>query len=156
MWWPRVQFARQTIAGSEAAVTHSKRPRNENEGKTFLLLRYVLIIAAAYVFLFEGKTGDPAFSAILIAAALLFNVFLSQLSENRLLHPITLGTIICSDIAWIALGLWHEGVFGSDIFFLYFLILFLAAVGQNLILVISASVLLSTIDLILFVIGTCQ
>jgi signal transduction histidine kinase len=132
-------------------VTRSKRFRSDNEGRTFLLLRYVLIIAAAYLFLFEGETSASAISLALIATALLTNVWVSQLSEYRLLRPITLGTIICFDIAWITLGLWHEGVFGSDIFLLYFLILFLAAVGQNLFLIMSASVVLSAIDLILFV-----
>lgn len=132
-------------------MTPRKRSRSDNEGRTFLLLRYVLIIAAAYLFLFEGQPGASTLSVALIAMALLSNVIVAQFSEYRLMRPIILGLIICFDIAWIALGLWYEGVFGSDIFFLYFLILFLAAVGQNLFLIISAGVVLSVIDLILFV-----
>jgi signal transduction histidine kinase len=132
-------------------MTRSKRSRSDNEGRTFLLLRYVLIIAAAYLFLFEVETSASPVSLALVATALLTNVLISQFSEYRLLRPITLGIIICFDIAWITLGLWHEGIFGSDIFFLYFLILFLAAVGQNLFLIISASIVLSAIDLLLFV-----
>jgi signal transduction histidine kinase len=127
-------------------------PQNNKEGRTFLLLRYVLITAAAYLFLFHGGTTASVLSITLIGAALLSNVFLSQLSEGLLLRPVTLGLIICSDIGWIALGLWYEGIFGSDTFFLFFFILFLAAVGQNLILIISASVILSAIDLIFFVV----
>ena len=126
-------------------------PQNNREGRTFLLLRYVLIIAASYLLLFHGGTTASVLSVTLIGAALLSNVLLSQLSESLLLRPMTLGLIICSDIGWIALGLWYEGIFGSDTFFLFFFILFLAAVGQNLILIISASVVLSALDLILFV-----
>ncbi|HWH76431.1 MAG TPA: hypothetical protein VNT76_03630, partial [Candidatus Binatus sp.] len=101
-----------------------------------------MIIAAAYLFLFEGQDGASFLSVTLIAAALLSNVIISQISEQRLLRSIILGLIICCDIAWIALGLWYEGVFGNDIFFLYFLILFLAAVGQNLFLIISAGLVM--------------
>ena len=111
----------------------------------------MLLTAAAYLLLFEGDEA-PAVSVTLIAGALLSNVFLSHLPENLLLRPLTLGLIICSDIVWIALGLWYKGSYGSDIFFLYFFILCLAAIGQNLILILSASVLLSGVDLILFVI----
>lgn len=139
------------LAESNAPLTRNKKSRGDKDGRTFLLLRYVLISAAAYLFLFEGQTGASTFSVGLIATALLSNVLVSQFSEYRLMRPITLGLIICFDIAWIALGLWYEGIFGSDIFFLYFLILFLAAVGQSLFLILSASVVLSAIDLILFV-----
>lgn len=132
-------------------MTPRKRSRSHNEGRTFLLLRYVLVIAAAYLFLFEGQSGASTLSLALIATALLSNVIVSQFSEYRLMRPVILGLIICFDITWIALGLWYQGIFGSDIFFLYFLILFLAAVGQNLFLIISASVVLSVIDLVLFV-----
>jgi signal transduction histidine kinase len=140
------------VAGSGAATTRSRISQTDKEGRNFLLLRYVLIIAAAYLFLFQGQGNahTHTLSAILIAAALLSNVFLSQLSEGRLLSPITLGLILCSDIAWIVLGLWYDGIFGSDIFFLYFFILFLAVIGQNLVLIISVSVILGAIDLMLF------
>ena len=132
-------------------MTPRKRSRSHNEGRTFLLLRYVLVIAAAYLFLFGGQSGASTLSLALIATALLSNVIVSQFSEYRLMRPVILGLIICFDITWIALGVWYQGIFGSDIFFLYFLILFLAAVGQNLFLIISASVVLSVIDLVLFV-----
>jgi signal transduction histidine kinase len=124
----------------------------EKDGRTFLLLRYVLIIAAAYLFLFEGKIGPSAVCAALIAAALLSNLLLSTLAENVLLSSRILGVILCADVAWIAAGLWHQGYAEPDIFFLYFFILFLATTRQHLILIVSAAVLLSTVDLILIVI----
>lgn len=126
--------------------------RNEGEGRYFILLRYVLIIAAAYLLLFEGETAAPVVVVTLIAGAFASNVFLSYLREDFLLSPFIAGLTICADIGWIAIGLWHKGSFGSDIFFLYFFVLFLAAIGENLILIISAAVLLSAFDLTLFVI----
>lgn len=125
--------------------------RNEGDRRYFILLRYVLIIAAAYLLLFEGETAAPVVIT-LIAGALASNVFLSCLPQNLLLRPFTVGLIICTDIGWIAIGLWYKGSFGSDIFFLYFFVLFLAAIGEDLILIVVAAVLLSALDLTLFVI----
>lgn len=139
------------FAKSEAPAKRSKKLRTDNEASTFLLLRYVLIIASAYLFLFGGHAGASTLAVALIAMALLSNVIVSQFSEHRLMRPISMGVVICFDIAWIALGLWHEGIFGSDMFVLYFLILFLAAVAQSLFLIMSASVLLSVIDLFFFI-----
>ncbi|MGH7784264.1 MAG: hypothetical protein ACREO5_10540, partial [Candidatus Binatia bacterium] len=140
------------LAKGDAPVKRSKKLRTDNEASTFLLLRYVLIIAAAYLFLFGGHPGASNLAIVLIAMALLSNVIVSQFSQHRLMRPISVGVVICFDIAWITLGLWHEGIFGGDMFVLYFLILFLAAVGQSLFLIISASVVLSAIDLSLFII----
>ncbi len=121
------------------------------EGQTFVLLRYVLIIAAAYLFLFEGKAAPPAILPVFIAMALLSNLFLGRVSEDLLLRPLVLGIILCADIAWIAAGLWYNGNFGSDIFFLYFFVLFLAAIGQNVILITCVSLVLAGMDVVLFV-----
>jgi signal transduction histidine kinase len=120
------------------------------EGRTFILLRYVLIIAAAYLFLFEGETPEPTWLAVLIAGALLSNVLLAGLPEKVLLRQLTLGLVICVDVAWIAAGLWIKGNLGSDVFFLYFFVLFLAALGQNILLIACVSFLLATVDLLLF------
>lgn len=126
--------------------------RNEGERRYFILLRYVLIIAAAYLLLFEGETAAPLVVIALIAGALASNVFLSCLPQNLLLRPFTVGLMICADIGWIAIGLWYKGSFGSDIFFLYFFVLFLAAIGEDFLLIVVAAVLLSALDLTLFVI----
>ncbi len=104
------------------------------------------------MFFFEGEPAAPVILVILIAGALASNVFLSHLPEKLLLSPLTVGLIVCADIGWIAAGLWYKGSFGSDIFFLYFFVLFLAAIGEDLILIVVAAVLLSALDLTLFVI----
>lgn len=120
---------------------------SQGEARPPILLRYVLIIAAAYLFFFEGETAAPVILVILIAAALASNVFLSHLPVNLLLSPFTLGLIVCADIGWIVAGLWYQGSCGSDIILVYFLVLFVAAMGENLILIVIAAVLLSGVDL---------
>jgi len=121
--------------------------RNEDEKRLFVLLRYVLIIGAAYLFLFEGEMEAPIVVITLIAGALASNVLLSHLPVNLLLRPFTVGLIVCVDIGWIVAGLWYQGSFGSDIILLYFFVLFMAAMGENLILIVIAAVLLSGVDL---------
>lgn len=132
-------------------ITH-----NEEEKRTFLLLRYVLIASAAYVFLFEGEGEAPAISGILVACALLSNVLLSHLPQKLFSRSLTVGIILCLDIGWISAGLWSKGSFGNDVFILYFLILFLAATVQNIILIVAASVLLTLVDLTVFVIPVAE
>jgi signal transduction histidine kinase len=124
---------------------------SRREGQSLILLRYVLIAAAAYLFLFEGETASPAVIASVIAIALLSNVLLAHGPDKLLTHPLTVGTIVCVDIGWIAFGLWYKGEFGSDIFFLYFFVLFLAAMGQRLALIVGAAALISVMDLAFFV-----
>ena len=146
-----IESSAPLFAKNDAPAKRRKRLCTDNDAATFLLLRYVLIIAAAYLFLFGGKSGESTLAIGLVALALLSNVVISQFSEHRLMHPISLGVVICIDIVWISLGLWHEGIFGGDTFLLYFLILFLAAVTQSLFFLISASVVLGAIDLSLLI-----
>jgi len=119
----------------------------EEEKRLFILPRYVLIAAGAYLFLSEGSPASLAIIAEIIAAALVSNVLLSLLPERLLLRPLIVGLTVCADIAWITASLWYKGNFGSDIVFLYFFVLFLAGTGHNLVLIIGASVLLSGVDL---------
>ena len=52
----------------------------------FLLLRYVFIVAASYLLIFEFADGHVAIShALMIAAALASNIALSTVSPRRLL-----------------------------------------------------------------------
>ena len=140
------------LAKTDAPSKRSKRLHTDDDVSTFLLLRYVLIIAASYLLLFGGRPGASISTILLIAMALLSNVIASQFSQRSLLRPLSLGAIICFDIIWITLGLWQEGIFGGDTFLLYFLLLFLAGVGQSLPLIICASVVLSAIDLFLVIV----
>ncbi len=134
-------------------LKRSKKARTDNAASIFLLLRYLLIIAASYLFLFGAQSSASVLAGVMIAMALLSNVIVSQFSEHRLMRPLSLGIILSFDIVWITFGLWYEGIFGGNMVVLYYLILFLAAVGQSLFLMIGASVALSAIDLCLFILS---
>jgi signal transduction histidine kinase len=120
---------------------------NAEEGRLFILLRYVLIIAAAYLFLFEGNTELPVDCILLITAALASNVLLSSILKRKPLQARSVGIIVCADIGWLILGLWNKGGFEADIYILYFFILLLAGMGQRLNIVLGAGLLLSGVDM---------
>lgn len=126
---------------------HTPSLFTQEEARLFVLLRYVLIIAAAYLFLFEGNTALPVVSVLLITVALASNVFLSRLLKKIPLRSTAVGIIVCGDIAWLVVGLWYKGTFEADIYILYFFILLLAAMGQRLSLVVGAGLLLSVVDM---------
>ena len=134
-------------------LKRSKKARTDNAASIFLLLRYLLIIAASYLFLFGAQSSASVLAGVMIAMALLSNVIVSQFSEHRLMRPLSLAIILSFDIVWITFGLWYEGIFGGNMVVLYYLILFLAAVGQSLFLLIGASVALSAFDLCLFILS---
>ena len=134
-------------------LKRSKKARTDNAASIFLILRYLLIIAASYLFLFGAQSSASVLAGVMIAMALLSNVIVSQFSEHRLMRPLSLAIILSFDIVWITFGLWYEGIFGGNMVVLYYLILFLAAVGQSLFLMIGASVALSAFDLCLFILS---
>ena len=107
----------------------------------------MLIVAAAYLFLFEGKTDLPAVSIYLVALALASNVILSNGIKKVSFTSFIVGLVVTADIAWVVVGLWFKGGLEADIYVLYFFILLLAAMGQDLRLVIGAGLLLSGVDM---------
>jgi len=105
--------------------------------RVFVLLRLTLIIATSYLALAQSDfRSAPAPLAILILLGLLSN-FLGPLLPRRLLEsPKFLATVILVDTAWITVALVASGRVSADFFYLYFFILFLAAMGENLTLIV--------------------
>jgi signal transduction histidine kinase len=124
-------------------------PDTESFGRkrAFILLRYVFIIAAAYLILFEGHSIelDPVLP-YLIAAALLSNVLLALLPETFLFGWAIQIPVLIADTLWIAYSLSVPGQVGQQFFLLYFFVLTLAAVGENLAIALVGSVMVGTVD----------
>lgn len=101
--------------------------------RAFLLLRYTLIAATAYLLIVEESFAVPPLAAILpVVLALASNILLGRLGGERL-HSGYVGTaLIIGDTAWITVALIASGRFSGDFFYLYFLILLLAALGERL------------------------
>lgn len=108
--------------------------------RALLLLRYTLIIATAYLLLAEHGFGLPSpLTGGLIALALASNVVVARLPQ-RVAQSARLATaLIIFDTVWVTLALVSGGQFSADFFVLYFFLLLLAAVGENLRLIAIAA-----------------
>ena len=105
--------------------------------RAFLLLRYTLIIATAYLLLVEHEFSSPPVGLILlIVAALTSNVLLPRLPAHIINSTAFNASVIIGDTLWITVALLYSGLFGVEFFYLYFFVLLLAAIGENLKLIV--------------------
>jgi len=114
----------------------------------FLALRYVFIVTASYLLLFEGRPG-PATpgTALAIAAALASNVGLSFLPQGVLFAWWLAAPLLFADAIWVAWLLLVSGGAGEEFFLLYFFVLLLAAVGESLPMVVLGAVVTGGLNL---------
>ena len=105
----------------------------DSTNRALLLLRYTLIITTAYLLLVEDQFAVPSIGImIVVAVALTSNVVIAQLPD-RLTGSSTFGLgVVVADTLWITGALVHSGRFNAEFFYLYFFILLLAAIGENL------------------------
>jgi signal transduction histidine kinase len=108
--------------------------------RAFLLLRYTLIIATAYLLLVEqGFVAPSPLAGCLIALALASNVLIAQL-PRRVTDAMRFSiAMIVFDTIWVTVALVTSGRFSADFFMLYFFLLLLAAVGESLRLIAVAA-----------------
>jgi len=109
--------------------------------RAFVLLRYVLIAAAIYLIVAEGEFAVPSPGIL----GLFLLAFVSNLAAG--LVPATVASaqwfktaIILGDTMWITLALAWSGHFESDFVHIYFFVLLLAAIGENLSLIAIGAV----------------
>lgn len=100
--------------------------------RAFLLLRYTLIIATAYLLLAEQQfRGLSAVVGLLIAMALASNVAVAQLPRQVTDSMRFAVSVIIFDTAWVTAALMVSGVFSADFYLLYGFILLFAAIGES-------------------------
>ncbi len=149
---PAVRQPPSTASGEMPPGARAPRPARHDpvaEGlspqRAFLLLRYTLIIATAYLLLVEESLQLPPVAALLlIAAALASNVLLPLLPLRATASPWFGPAIIAIDTLWITAALLISGRFNAEFYFLYFFILLLAAIGETLWLIALAAVAVCT------------
>jgi signal transduction histidine kinase len=114
----------------------------------FLALRYVFIIAASYLLIFESQKGVIApVQALIIAAALTSNVGLAFVPSGTLFSRWVGAAILVADTAWVSWALQTTDAGGDHVFLLYVFVLLLAAVGENLRTVVLAAFLIGFMSL---------
>jgi PAS domain S-box-containing protein len=105
--------------------------------RAFVLLRYTLIVGAAYLVLAEGGFAvPPPHIVLLLAVALASNVVLAECPGHILTSSRVSGAVIIGDTMWITAVLLQTTALNSELLFLYFFVLLLAAIGESMDLVI--------------------
>ncbi|MGD9764867.1 MAG: sensor histidine kinase [Candidatus Binatia bacterium] len=130
-----------SIAVTASGIVRHAPAESISPQRAFLLLRYTLIVATAYLLLVEEGLRLPPISALLLLVlALASNVAIAALparyTHSRYFAPI----VIIGDTIWITAALLLSGRFTAEFYFLYFFILLLAAIGETLWLIALAAV----------------
>lgn len=114
--------------------------------QTVVLLRWVLIIAFSYLLLLNASTRHlQARVVLVIAAALASNLVIGRLPDRWLEHAVFDFAVVLYDAAWVTLGLLWAPNASSDLFLLYFLVIFVASVGESLPMIVGSAVLVSLV-----------
>ena len=109
--------------------------------RAFILLRYTLIAATAYLLMVEDQFALPPLGIVLvIVLALASNVVIAQLPARITQHTSFGIALVVGDTAWITALLLSSGRFNAEFFYLYFFVLLLAAIGENLRLIAVGAV----------------
>jgi signal transduction histidine kinase len=133
----RVRISPPLPGGAEAsqeAARSAQAPRAR--GHAFVLLRFTLIIATSYMVLSEtGFSGLSPVVTALIVAAIASNVVIARFAPRWLERRAFTAGVLIADTAWITTALVLTGHFDTEFFYLYFFVLFLAAIGESLALI---------------------
>jgi signal transduction histidine kinase len=121
----------------DGEATHADRRR------TFLLVRYVLIIAVSALAIFNVRDALASSQILLIVVALLSNAALGRVNTAQFFRWWVQGPVVLVDTVWIAVVLLSTG-FQQQFFLFYFIELFLAAIGESLGLLALGAVILGT------------
>ncbi len=111
---------------------------------TIVLLRWVLIIASSYMLLLDASSGQAQTRLVLlIVVALASNLVIARFPERWTERRVFDLSVVLFDAGWVTLGLsWAPGV-SQDLFLLYFLVIFVAAMGESLLMTVGSAVLIS-------------
>jgi PAS domain S-box-containing protein len=127
-------------------------PASSLKDRGFILLRFTLIIATSCLLLVEIQpTEIPPTLLLLMVAALLSNIALLALPAPRLRSPLVIGAAILGDTAWITAALIATGRFNADFFYVYFFVLFLAGIGENIRLIVLSVLVVCSAYVVLII-----
>jgi signal transduction histidine kinase len=114
------------------------------QAHSIVLLRWVLIIATAYLLLFSRPLSEvsPAV-ALFVAAYLGSNVLLTEWLPRLRSASALEWTVVAIDTLALTLALALTGGGSGDLFVLYFAVLFLSALAERIGLVVGAALLIT-------------
>ena len=114
----------------------------------FIVLRYVFIVAASYLVIFQDSVhAVGAGPALMIAIALASNVVLSIMPTQYVFAWYIEAPVMIADTLWVSWALHQTGSSGHELFLLYFFVIFLAWVGDRPWLALAGSTVVSVTNL---------
>lgn len=117
--------------------------------RALVLLRITLIIATSYLLVAElGPASVPWYIVVLLAAVLASTALVPLVPPRILESQAFIAATILGDTAWITIALVASGRFTGDFFYLYFFVLFLAGIGENLRMIALGAVVVSGVYLV--------
>jgi signal transduction histidine kinase len=117
-----------------------------NKQQTVVLLRWVLIIACSYLLIVDGSASrTPVHLVLLIVVALASNLVVGRIPHRWAEGQIFDFAVVVFDAAWVTIGLaWAPNV-SEDLFLLYFLVIFVAATGESLRMIVCSAAVVSLV-----------
>jgi len=129
------------MTGTGYPKVEDERQRMSFRLRAFVLLRLTLIVAASYVVVAQyGFRTVPWPAGVLVLAGLLSNVVLWKTPRPVLSSPRFLAGLVVADTLWIAALLVLTGRFDQEFFYLFFFVVLLAAIGENLAVILLGTV----------------
>lgn len=96
-----------------------------------ILLRWVLLIAVSYLVVLGAPRGLDKLAAGCVVLFLASNLILMRLPTAAFHHKAFDPVLVLADISLVTLALWLCGTAGGDFFFIFFFVVFLAALGER-------------------------
>lgn len=117
--------------------------------RVVLFLRWVVILATSYLLVFASResTGNPVIS-LYVALFLATNLVAGAFPERWFDEPWLEGLLFVFDTLWISAGMVLAGEVGTDLFLVYFSVLFLAALGESLQMIVGGCLLIAVLYLL--------
>ena len=95
-----------------------------------VLLRWALMISLSYLVLYSRGTPIDV-AGLFVGLCLASNLVLMRLSEHVVRHRAFDLVLVTCDVTLTTAGLWLCGNAGPDFYFLFFFVVFLAAIGDH-------------------------
>ena len=116
--------------------------------KAISILQWLVVIVTSYLLLFsKGDISEDPWAYALIVVFFASTVVIQRLPEAALQHRHFDIALLVFDTALISLSIYMNRDLPWDLFLFYFFILFLAAIGENMVRIVIGSVLISVVYL---------
>ncbi|MFQ5903986.1 MAG: hypothetical protein ACE5JO_09870, partial [Candidatus Binatia bacterium] len=119
---------------------------------TIIILQWLIAVVTSFLLLFsQGEISEDPSTHGLVLILLISALALYRLPEDIFHHRLFDAALLVSDTLLISAAIYMNRDVPWDLFLFYFFILFLAAIGENMLRIVLGSVLISVVYVALLV-----